>query len=116
MLKLVSFIVFVFDSITGFIDSVFQPVQSLAPAEDLRKKALLGRYGSNFKYTEFQAMSSVASVVMYTVAIAFGFGLLLVSPVSYNDTEAFFWLTFTRFVILLRSCFRNQGKVPQKSK
>jgi hypothetical protein len=48
---------------------------------------MLGRYGSNFKYTEFQVMSSVASVVVYTVAMAFGLGMLLVSPVSHNDAK-----------------------------
>ena len=68
---------------------MFQPVQD-TPAGDLRKKALLGRYGSNFKYTEFQVMSSVVSVVAYTVALAFGLGILLVNPVSHNDAEVVF--------------------------
>ena len=87
----------------------------------MQKKALLERYGSNFKYTEFHVMASVASVVVYTAAMFFGLGMLLVKPVSYNDAEivfflSFSWLTFIRFVILLRSCFRNQGKDLLKSK
>ena len=32
-------------------------------------------------------MSSTASVIMYTAAIAFGFGMLLVSPVSHNTMQ-----------------------------
>ena len=96
-----------------------QPVQSLAAEGDLQEKALLGRYGSNFRYTEFQVMSSVVSVVAYTVAMAFGLGMMLVSPVSHNDAKAVFlfsWLSFIRFVILLRNYFRNQGKDLQKGK
>ena len=63
----------------------FHPVQDSTSTSDLREKAPLGRYGSNFKYTEFQVMPSVVSVVVYTVALAFGLGMLLVSPVSYNN-------------------------------
>jgi short subunit dehydrogenase-like uncharacterized protein len=47
------------------------------------KEALLGCYGSDFKYAEFQVMSSITSVIMYTVAMAFGVGMLLVSPIRY---------------------------------
>ena len=32
-------------------------------------------------------MSSITSVVVYTVAIAFGLGMLLVGPVSHDDTK-----------------------------
>ena len=99
--------------------SVFQPVQSFTPAGDLRKKALLECYGSKFKYSEFQVMSSVASVVVYTVAMFFGLGMMLVSPVSHNDAKVVFFLlllTLIRSVILLRSYFHNQEKAPQKSK
>ena len=60
----------------------------------MRKKALLESYGSSFKYNEFQVMSSIASVVVYTVALAFGFGMLLVNPVSHNDAEGFSFFSF----------------------
>ncbi|KAF8808044.1 saccharopine dehydrogenase [Phlegmacium glaucopus] len=43
-----------------------------------RKEALLGCYGSNFKYSEFQVMSSIASVIVYTAAMVFGVGMLLI--------------------------------------
>ena len=36
-------------------------------------------------------MSSVVAVVAYTVALAFGLGLLLVRPVSHNDAEVCFF-------------------------
>ena len=75
----------------GFRKSVFQPVQSSTSSDDLRKKALLECYGSSFKYNEFQVMSSAASVVVYTVALAFGLGMLLVNPVSHNDAEVCFF-------------------------
>jgi hypothetical protein len=42
-------------------------------------------------------MSSIASVVVYTVAIAFGFGMLLISPVSHDDAEFFFLFSFANF-------------------
>jgi len=77
---------FYFDIIVGGFKIVFQPP---VPADDLRKKALLNRYGSNFKYTEFQEMSSTISVVVFTVAMVFGFGMLLISPVSHDDAEVF---------------------------
>ena len=98
----------------------FQSVQSFTPAGDLRKKTLLGCYGSNFKYTEFHVMSSITSAVVFTVVLFFGAAMLLIDPVSHIDTEiftfSFFLLTFIRFVMLLKSYFRNQGKVPQKSR
>lgn len=114
MLIPVSSIVFVFVLIIWFKKCI--SVQSFAPGGDLQKKARLERYGSNFKYTEFHVMSSVASVVVYTVAIFFGLGMLLVNPVSHNDAEVSCWLIFIRFVMLLRNFFRNQGRVLQKSK
>ena len=60
----------------------------------MQKKALLERYGSNFKYTEFHVMASVASVVVYTAAMFFGLGMLLVKPVSCNDAEVSFFFLF----------------------
>jgi hypothetical protein len=62
-------------------------VQSSATASDpvIRKEALLGSYGSNFKYTEFQVMSSITSVILYTAAMILGTGMLLVKPVSHNN-------------------------------
>lgn len=64
-------------------ESMFQTVQNSTPASDLatRKEAVLGCYGSKFKYTEFQVMSSIASVVLYTAVMVFGVGMLLISPV-----------------------------------
>ena len=68
---------------------MFQIVQSSTPASDLasRKEALLGCYGPKFKYSEFHVMSSVLSVVVYTVVLAFGVGMLLISPVSFNNIK-----------------------------
>ena len=107
---------FYFD-IIGF-KSVFELVQSLTPADDLRKKTLLGCYGSNFKYTEFQVMSSIASVVMYTVAMAFGLGMLLVDPVSLNDAESFFFFfpfaNFYQIRYLVKKIVPQSGEGPSE--
>ena len=73
---------------------MFQTVQSFTSPSDLvQKEALLGCYGPNFKYTEFQVMSSIISVVVYTVALAFGLSMLLVSPVSYNQAKVVLFFT-----------------------
>ena len=60
---------------------MFGTVRSSTSASG-KEAALLGCYGSDFKYAEFQVMSSITSVIIYTMALAFGVGMLLVSPVS----------------------------------
>ena len=68
---------------------MFRTVQSSTPESDLasRKEALLGCYGPKFKYSEFHVMSSVLSVVVYTVVLVFGVGMLLIGPVSLSSVK-----------------------------
>ena len=104
----------VYFDIIGF-KSVFQLVQSFTPADDLRKKALLRCYGSNFKYTEFQVMSSIVSVVAYTVAIVFGLGMMLVSPVGHNKAVVvFLFANFYQIRYIVKKLLPQSGEGPSE--
>ena len=90
--------------------------QSSASANDpvIRKEALLASYGSNFKYTEFQVMSSITSVILYTGAMFFGIGMLLVKPVSHNNIRIVFFC-FYNFYSDSLSCQEHTSKSRRRS-
>lgn len=60
-------------------------------------------------------MHSIISVVVYTVAIAFGFGMLLVGPVSRNDTEVIFsFANFYQIRYLVKKLLPQSGEGPSE--
>ena len=62
-------------------------------------------------------MSSITYVVAYTVAMAFGLGMLLVNPVSRNEAEivcAFFLANFNQVRYLAKKLLPQSGEGPSE--
>lgn len=92
-----------------------KPVQSLIAVDPVaQKEALLRCYGPNFKYTEFQVMPSIVSVVVYTMVIAFGLVMLLVSPVSYDVAKVVSFFNFHQLRYLVKKILPQSGKGPSE--